>query len=90
MLLFNKYGKLVQDKREVPFAIPDDIANPFDGIIKSNGSSKLLKAGRSGSRKITSKKLLGPGYLLIDVGRNNPKGIIYKAIDLREQDSVGI
>ena len=80
-------GKLQEDKRQIPFEAPDHITNPFEGLATG---PKCTATQHKGNGKPKSEKLLGPGYLLVDPIRNAAKGAVFKAIDLRDQKSVGI
>lgn len=71
-------GGLMTDNREVPFVCPDHVRFPFAELIIKNSTSPI------------NSKLFGPGYLVVDLIRQNAKGSIFKAIDLRSQDKVGI
>lgn len=74
------YGKLIIDSRDVPFRCPDGITNPFIELA----SAKPVDDSPGDS------KLFGPGYLIVDMVKQNAKGSIFKAIDLRSQDQVSL
>jgi serine/threonine protein kinase len=67
-------GRLRRDAYSVPFVPPDDVDNPFADLVETT------TAPDGGS------KLLGPGYLPLQVIRAHAKGSVYLAMDLRTQE----
>ena len=83
-------GQLQADSYNVPFRLPRGIQNPFEGMVRSRAESSIVvdDAGRSVNRK--SDKLFGPGYLVLEVIKQHPKGSVFKGIDLRAQEGVSV
>ncbi|SIR51741.1 lanthionine synthetase LanC family protein [Fluoribacter gormanii] len=77
------------DEYQVPFKCPDGVENPFkDWRLKLTQNVDLAESVHIVDGKPT--KLFGPGYLILDILRDQPKGGVYKALDLRCQNSVGL
>ena len=72
-------GSLQVDSYTVPFQVPLGILNPFEHMIDG---------AYTDSKQEPSEKLLGPGYLVLDVLKPHAKGSVFRAIDLRSQDLV--
>lgn len=62
---------------QVPFQRTENIHCPFDDFPHPEISSNWQSIGR----------LFGPGYLLIETLKPNPKGSVFLALDMREQKS---
>ena len=74
-------GELRSDEYSVPFRPPDGVANPFAGIAE-------VTADPAVGNGLGNGKLLGPGFLLFDTLKSDPKGSVFLAVDLRSQESV--
>jgi serine/threonine protein kinase len=85
-------GTLRVDLQHVPFSPPNGVSNPFASYL----SSKRRSAVQDGptvpvsSVSSTPSKLFGPGYLVGEVIKHQPKGSIFRAIDLRGDGQVGL
>ncbi len=78
-------GRLQRDEYRIPFSVPPGRANPFSKLLASSRSLE------SGPRKRGSRgRLLGPGFLLLDVLKAHPKGCVYRGLDLRDRESIAI
>jgi serine/threonine protein kinase len=85
-------GTLRIDLQQVPFSPPDGVPNPFTSYLSSNRRSSVqdgLTAPVAGVPS-TPSKLFGPGYLVVEVIKHQPKGSIFRAIDLRGDVQVGL
>lgn len=71
-------GSTVRDGYSVPFSIPAGIKCPFP---------RALQSART-NQEHTSLPLFGPGYLLLDLLKQGPKGRVFLALDAREQREV--
>lgn len=60
----------------VPFALPEGIDNPFAAYVAERRATPAAPAP------------IGPGYLIVDVLQTHAKGSVFKAIDLRDRESV--
>ncbi|WP_412757015.1 lanthionine synthetase LanC family protein [Legionella bozemanae] len=77
------------DEYQVPFRSPEGVENPFkDWRLELTQNDDLPESVHIVDGKPT--KLFGPGYLILDMLRDQPKGGVYKVLDLRCQDSVGL
>jgi serine/threonine protein kinase len=74
-------GSLVPDNYSIPFKLPENIQTPFKRISYENDSV---------TNKQRPSKVIGTGYLLIDLVYPHAKGSIYTAMDLRSQESVSL
>src|SRR5262249_49808085 len=77
-------GTLRVDLQQVPFSPPDGVPNPFTNYSFSNCRSPVQNALTAPVAGVpsTPSKLFGPGYLVLEVIRHQPKGSIFRAIDL--------
>jgi serine/threonine protein kinase len=73
-------GSAQDDVYHVPHRTPDGVTNPFAGF----GYERYGSEPRSGS------KLFGPGYLIVDVIRDSPKGSTFLAICMKNRESVNL
>lgn len=69
-------GRLTPDDYAVPFEAPPGISNPFAPMPADSATTN-----GNGSR------LFGPGYLLLDVVKQQAKGAVFQALDLRHQET---
>ncbi|QEY51112.1 class III lanthionine synthetase LanKC N-terminal domain-containing protein [Legionella longbeachae] len=77
------------DEYQVPFKCPDGVENPFKNwCLELTQDHNLTESIHIVDGKPT--KLFGPGYLILDMIRDQPKGAIFKVLDLRSQNSVGL
>jgi tRNA A-37 threonylcarbamoyl transferase component Bud32 len=74
------YGALCRDDYTVPFAPPPGVVSPFGGL--RGGVEPVAEAGGA--------RLFGPGYLILDVLKTNPKGSVFLALDLRSQADAAV
>ncbi len=81
-------GGLWVDSYSVPFVCPPDVPNPFEDMryLPSDTANAVSNGDRGSAGR--SEKLLGPGYLLVDVVKQDAKGSVFRAIDLRSQELV--
>ncbi len=77
-------GRLQRDQYRIPYAAPRGRANPFTTLVRSSLGHERAPTGHRRGR------LLGPGFLLLDVLKANPKGSVYRGLDLRDRASVDI
>jgi serine/threonine protein kinase len=70
-------GEMRDDVYSVPYRDLPNVTNPFKGMIVSH------------SRTSSGQKLFGPGYRLLEVLQERPKGAVFTALDLRERSQVG-
>lgn len=77
-------GSLRSDAYRVPFVPPEGVADPFAGIEYAPGGVPAVEASAAANR------LLGPGYLILDIIRPDAKGAVLRALDLRSQDTVAL
>jgi len=77
-------GRLRRDEYRIPYVAPRDRANPFTTLT---GSSHRHERAPNGHRR---GRLLGPGFLVLDVLKANAKGSVYRGLDLRNRASVDI
>jgi class IV lanthipeptide synthase len=75
----DRQGRLRPDHYAVPFSPPPGRPNPFSGL-RGTGRSRARPQG----------KLLGPGFLLLEMLKAHPKGAVFRALDLRRRDSIAI
>lgn len=77
------------DEYQVPFKCPNGVENPFKNWrLELTQDNDLTESVHLVDGKPT--KLFGPGYLILDIIRDQPKGGVFKVLDLRCQDSVGL
>ncbi len=69
-------GKLRVDQYQAPYEIPEGLTHPFGEIL-----SEHCQSSDAGGTKI-----LGPGYLPLNVLRVSAKGAIFFALDLRSRN----
>ena len=79
--IYGNNGRVVPDNYSIPIKLPEKIDIPFQVLNKRNPIPEEVQS---------TSKVIGPGYLLIDVISAHPKGSVYSAIDLRRQDSVSL
>jgi serine/threonine protein kinase len=80
--LRDRRGRLQRDEYRIPFSVPVGRKNPFSKLhLRPRSESKLRKTGRRG-------KLFGPGFFVLDLVKANPKGCVYRGLDLRKQESI--
>ena len=77
-------GSPIADRYAVPFAPPAGVANPF-----SNLNCEIAEASANGAAE-SSRKLVGPGYLIVEAIKPRPYGGTFLAIDLRAQETVAL
>ena len=80
-------GSLRRDSYEVPFVCPEGVSDPFSNFPVDK--THIPSVFRDIQPEKRSKKLFGPGYLVLEVVKQNAKGSVFKAIDLRSQELVG-
>jgi class IV lanthipeptide synthase len=76
-------GQLVPDRYTVPFAPPAHVTNPFAELGR-------YPQKRGGHERQQSRKLIGPGYLIVQPLKTKPYGGALLAIDLRSQETVAL
>lgn len=76
------------DDYQVPFQHPEGVESPFKEWKLQLTQNTLADPIHKVDGKST--KLFGPGYLILDVIRDQPKGGVFKVLDLRCQESIGI
>lgn len=81
-------GTLRIDSYEVPFVPPANVPNPFDDY--SFVTSRSQHTTQTVKPQMSSSKLFGPGYLVIEVLKQHPKGSTFLSVDLRSQEQIGI
>jgi serine/threonine protein kinase len=82
-------GELRPDHYEVPFVILPEFRNPFEGVGGRREGIDFA-SGRSRPHSSPRSKLFGPGYLVEGVLKADPKGSVFRALDLRTQDHLAI
>lgn len=87
--IYNPDGVLRNDSYDVPFTLPSGVPNPFkefsfeiDDFKNSTSSHKIEPSD--------SSELLGPGYLVLEVLKNDSSGSVFLCLDLRNQNEVGL
>lgn len=83
-------GSLRTDSYVVPFAPPENVSNPFADFVLTAGDCVKENKPAATHQSIKSKKLFGPGYLILDVIKQDAKGSVFYGIDLRSQEQVGL
>jgi serine/threonine protein kinase len=84
-------GTLCIDLQRVPFSSPDGIPNPFiNHVSNPQSSTQNALTAPVVAMPSSSTKLFGPNYLVLEVIRHQPKGSIFRAINLRSQEQVSI
>ena len=84
-------GTLRVDVQRVPFSAPEGVANPFAPQSVSSPRSLVPDgAWEPAADPPTSAALFRGEYLVLEVVRHQPKGSVFRAIDLRDQAQVGI
>ena len=88
LFIYAADGSLRHDAYTVPFSPPSDVPNPFEGLSKT----ALTPGERIGETRVAgeSKKLLGPGYLILETIKEHPRGSVFRGIDLRSPERLGI
>jgi hypothetical protein len=84
--IYDGAGNLGHDRYTVPFELPAGVSNPFAGAMDRIETSPLPDGARPG----TSRRLFGPGYLVLDALKAHPKGSVFLAPDLRAQSEVAL
>jgi serine/threonine protein kinase len=79
-------GRLQRDEYSIPYVPPRGRANPFSSLLRSSKPPEETSR-RNGNRR---GRLLGPGFLLLDVLKTDPKGCVYRGLALRDRESVAI
>ncbi|MEB3179941.1 MAG: lanthionine synthetase LanC family protein [Nostocaceae cyanobacterium] len=69
-------GSLIRDSYTVPFVPPEGIPNPFTNF--------------SFSSEQHSHQQFGSGYLFLELIKQHPKGAVFRVLDVRSQENVGI
>jgi serine/threonine protein kinase len=69
-------GTLVRDEYQVPYAPPPDQPNPFIDLAVEEEPAPA------------NPRLLGPGYLVVDVVKAHAKGNVFQCLDLRDSSNV--
>lgn len=69
-------GTLVRDSYSVPFLPPEGIPNPFTNFSRSLDPS--------------SNQQFGSGYLFLELIKQHSKGAVFRVIDVRSQENMGI
>ena len=75
--------RLLRDDYTVPFAMPRGRANPFAGVAEEEPRAPARAVG-------LRSPLFGPGFRLLDVLKADPKGNVYRGLDLHDQQHVAI
>jgi serine/threonine protein kinase len=86
-LIYSPDGSLRDDTYHVPFTPPEGVQNPFAG------QPEFTQIGRYIDELPTSEKstkLFGPGYLILEILKQHPKGSVFRCLDLRSQEQIGI
>lgn len=81
----DRAGQLKPDEYTVPFSMPPGRRHPFAGLLARSGYSN-----HAGGHDKRATRLLGPGFLILEVVKAHPKGSIYRGLDLRQRDSMAI
>jgi serine/threonine protein kinase len=69
-------GSLVRDLYSVPFVPPEGVTNPFTNFSFSSEQS--------------SNQQFGSGYLFLELIKQHPKGAVFRVLDVRIQENVGM
>jgi serine/threonine protein kinase len=74
-------GVLRPDAYSVPFVPPPGVVVPFDfdGFVTDESPDSARKP-----------RLFGPGYLLLETMKANPKGSVFLSLDMRSRREVGL
>jgi serine/threonine protein kinase len=85
-------GTLRVDLQNVPFSPPNGVPNPFANYSFLDGHPTVHYSATAPASPFPSPShnLFGPGYLVLEVVRQQPKGTVFRAIDLRSQGQVSI
>lgn len=86
--IHDREGKLTPDAYAIPFDPGMAPHNPFADWVCQLSEAEEPHAPYLLDGQAT--QLFGPGYLFLDVLRPHPKGSVYRAMDLRRQDSVAL
>jgi serine/threonine protein kinase len=78
------------DAYSIPFASPDGIDNPFTGPGAPFGFQSAIDRSAGTPESSKSGKPFGPGYLVLEVVKQHPKGSIFRGIDLRSQEDASV
>lgn len=89
--IYGPDGALQIDAYQTPFVCPEGIVNPFgdDWHYKPSLSNAEYQATASAA-DAPGSRLFGPGYLVLDVVKQHPKGSVFMCLDLRTQEQAGI
>jgi hypothetical protein len=74
-------GTFEPDDYKIPFRAPQWASNPF-ADFPAWAPTPPITAGAG--------RLFGPGYLLLNTVKANPKGSVFLALDMRDQATVGL
>ncbi|MGN7395372.1 lanthionine synthetase LanC family protein [Peribacillus frigoritolerans] len=86
LLINSPNGELRLDSYNIPFVPPADIPNPFKDFIYTSSEKKEKNVENIHG----SKKLVGPGYLLVKTIKEDPRGSVFLALDLRSREKASI
>lgn len=88
--IYTPDGSLNVDSYNVPFVLPASVSNPFLDFVSDPDSYEKTNQSNQSHHSSESSRLFGPGYLVLEIIRQSPKGSVFRGIDLRSQEQVGI
>lgn len=83
-LIYRKDGTMYPDLRYIPYTPPSDVVCPFADVAAQTceSNSEFVESPER------SDKVIGPGYLPLQVLRSSSKGNVFLALDVRSQAQV--
>jgi serine/threonine protein kinase len=74
-------GELCDDAYSIPYFGPPDFANPFQEFADRERRRRDIRF---------SRKVFGPGYVLLAVLKQHAKGAVFKALNVQSQSETGL